>query len=244
MTSASLLASATVRAGLDRRHDRRKPGAADDRGHDPARHRPSAASIERVGAGRGAAIGPASVASSSAKAAFVGDHRQAGAGPASGVGQSPRRCYRSGKRNDFEIARANARSGRASTCRSSRLRQGLRPCASRQALQLRQRGENRHRDQPVQAIEKRRHDPAANGPESLTPAAALHLAFEQVPGLRRERNDRRQQRAACRLRSGATAPMPHPKASRPQRPPHSPSTVFPGLIDGASLRLPKRRPTK
>src|SRR5206468_4535554 len=84
--------------------------------------------------------------------------------------------------------------------------------------------------------------PGSQAPESLTPPLRFMLLSNRSPAW------------AARANSGASSSVALPRWAKiahappssvaTRMPPYSPSTVLPGLIDGASLRRPKRRPTK
>ena len=152
VTSASLLASATVRPASTAAITGSSPAqptiAAMTQSASPAA---ASSSASRPAAARQPL--PASACSSSRQLRFVGDDRQPGAWSDARLGQRRRHCSPPSVRRP-RTARASARRGRGSTCRPSRSRRGWRACASPQPpADLDQSGQRRHHDQPVEPVE-------------------------------------------------------------------------------------------
>ena len=100
------------------------------------------------------------------------------------------------------------------------------------------------RDKPVDAV----HDAAMTRNEAagiLHAVAPLDPGFEQVAGLRDDRQHERDQRQHQQIAdAGQRRRAATPATTPPTAPPSAPLHVLPGEIDGASFGPPTARPTK
>ncbi len=214
VTSASLLASATVRPGFDRRHDRHQAGAADDRRHHQLRlARRGLVRAPRRPPRRGNRV-PASARSSSASAAFVGHHGQLRAGPARDRPPAPRRW------SPAVSATTSNRSGERSMRSSVDL--PIEPVAPRMAIL-------RFMPAPIAAPSAVRTAtgtspssrssippwPGSQSPESLTPARRFIQLSNRSPPWAASAN------SGARTNSGVLSPDRAPRPRRAGSPPRS-----------------------
>ena len=213
-------------------------GAADDRGHDQIRLARRGFD-QRVRAGCCAAIGSGRARLQLGKRGLVRDRPQAWRWSAARPRPARRHWSPRSARRPRSVP-ATARPGRASSCRSSRWRRGWRSSLHARPASCAASGQDRHRDEAVEPVEEAAMARGASRRESLTPARRFILLSNKSPAWAATANSGASSKQR-RSRPVAKTQAP-PNSAAAAMPPYSPSTVLPGLIEGASLRLPNRAP--